>query len=80
MKDRFDLENEITSIHAFSDQLSTLCEAILEERLTTDETVNAIEGIKIMLDLQAQKMLDTMCQCFKLDGYKSLENIEEVAY
>lgn len=80
MKNRFDLENEISGIYSFSDQLATLSEAILEERLTTDQTVNAIEGIKVMLELQTQKLLDTMCQCFKLDGYKSLENIEEVAY
>jgi hypothetical protein len=70
MKDRFDLENEIVALHSFADQLSTVSEAIMEARLTTDETVNAIEGINVLLKLQAEKLFDTMSQCFKLDGYR----------
>lgn len=70
MKDRFDLENEITTLHTFADNLGTLSEGILEHNLTTDETVNAIEGLRVMLTLQANKLLDTMTQCFKLDQYR----------
>lgn len=70
MKDRFDLENEITKLHIFADSLATLSEGILEHDLTTDETVNAIEGLRVMLTLQANKLLDTMTQCFKLDQYR----------
>lgn len=70
MKDRFDLENEIVALHSFADQLSTVSEAIMEARLTTDETVNALEGINVLLKLQAEKLFDTMSQCFKLDGYR----------
>ena len=70
MKDRFDLENEIVTLHSFADQLSTVSEAIMEARLTTDETVNALEGINVLLKLQAEKLFDTMSQCFKLDGYR----------
>ena len=69
MKDRFDLENEINTLYTFSDQLGTLSEGILEHNLTTDETVNVIEGLRVILNLQAQKMHDTMSQCFKLDNY-----------
>jgi hypothetical protein len=70
MKDRFNLEDEISSLHSLSEQLSTLSEAIMEETLTTDETVNALEGLRVMLSLQASKLHDTMCQCFHLDHYK----------
>jgi hypothetical protein len=70
MKDRFDLEQEINALYGFSEQLSTISEAVLEERLSTDETVNAIEGIRVLMDLQAQKLHDTMCQILKLDNYK----------
>jgi hypothetical protein len=70
MKDRFDLENEIMNLHTFVDSLGTLSEGILEHELTTDETVNAIEGLRVMLSLQANKLMDTMSQCFKLDQYR----------
>jgi hypothetical protein len=71
MKDRFNLEDEISTLYSFSDQLATISEAVIEDRLTTDETVNALEGIRVLINLQAQKLHDTMCQCFNLDGYKS---------
>lgn len=74
MKDRFDLEQEINALYGFSEQLSTISEAMLEERLSTDETVNAIEGLRVLMDLQAQKLHDTMCQVFKLDNYKDNHN------
>jgi hypothetical protein len=70
MKDRFSLENEIMTLHTFADNLGTLSEGILEHNLTTDETVNAIEGLRVMLSLQANKLMDTMSQCFKLDQYR----------
>jgi hypothetical protein len=69
MKDRFNLEDEIMTLHTFADSLSTLSEGILEHNLTTDETVNAIEGLRVMLTLHTNKMFDTMSQCFKLDQY-----------
>ena len=70
MKDRFSLENEIMTLHTFVDNLGTLSEGILEHNLTTDETVNAIEGLRVMLSLQVNKLMDTMSQCFKLDQYR----------
>lgn len=69
MKDRFDLENEINTLYVFSEQLGSLSEAILEHDLSQDETINVIEGLRIMLNIQAQKLHDTMCQCLKLDQY-----------
>ena len=69
MKDRFNLEDEINILYSFGEQLGTLSEGILEHNLTTDETVNVIEGLRVMINLQTQKLHDTMCQCFRLDGY-----------
>lgn len=71
MKDRFDLETEIGNIHNFADQLGTLSEGILEHELSNDEIVNVIEGMRIMINLHAQKLHDTMSQCFGLDQYRT---------
>jgi hypothetical protein len=70
MKTRFDLEDEISTLYSFAKQLETLNEGILEYNLSTDEISNVIEGLRVMLELHAQKMSDTMCQCFKLDNYR----------
>jgi len=55
-----------------------LSEGILEHGLTTDETVNAIEGLRVMLSLQANKLMDTMTQCFKLDQYREPTHYEPI--
>jgi hypothetical protein len=70
MKTRFDLEDEISTLYSFAKQLETLNEGILEYNLSTDEISNVVEGLRVMLELHAQKMSDTMCQCFKLDNYR----------
>ena len=74
MKNRFDLENEINTLYSFSNQLSLLSEGILEYDLSNDEAVNVIEGLRVTLDLQTQKLHDTMSQCFKLDQYRNTES------
>ena len=74
MKDRFDLENEINTLYTISNQLSLLSEGILEYELNNDEIVNVIEGLRVTLDLQTQKLHDTMSQCFKLDHYRNTES------
>ena len=70
MKDRFDLEQEINAIYSFSEQLGTISEGILETELSTDETVNAIEGMRVLINLHTQKLHNTMCQVLRLDNYK----------
>lgn len=74
MKDRFNLEDEINTLYSFSNQLSLLSEGILEHDLSNDEVVNVIEGLRVTLDLQTQKLHDTMSQCFKLDHYSNTES------
>ena len=75
MKDRFNLEDEINTLYSFSEQLGTLSEGILEHKLSNDDVVNVIEGLRVMINLQAIKLQDTMSQCFSLDNYR-----DEVAY
>lgn len=75
MKDRFNLEDEINTLYFFSEQLGSLSEGILEHDLSNDDVVNVIEGLRVMINLQATKLQNTMCQCFKLDNYR-----EEIAY
>jgi len=72
MKDRFDLENEISFLHTFVDNLGSISEGILERDLDKDEIVNAVEGVRALLDLHISKLFDTMTQCFKLDQYKDI--------
>jgi hypothetical protein len=74
LRDRFDLESEITFLYNFSTNLRTISEGILEHSLSHDETVNALEGVAVMLDLQINKLSDTMAQCFKLDQYYEGKN------
>jgi len=78
MKDRFDLEDEISSLYSLSANLETLSEGILEHDLEKDEIVNTIQGIKVLLTLQANKLMDTMTQCFKLNEYKEFNHYEPI--
>jgi hypothetical protein len=78
MKNRFDLEDEISSLYSLSANLETLSEGILEHDLEKDEIVNVIEGIKVLLSLQANKLMDTVTQCFKLDQYREPTHYEPI--
>lgn len=77
MKNRFNLEDEINTLYSYAEQLGNISEGILEHNLSQDDIVNAVEGLRVMINLQAQKLHDTMCQCFNLDQYSQ---INEVAY
>lgn len=69
--DRFELENKITKTAVFSDHLRDLSSSILEHDLSTDEIVNAIEGLAVLIESHERSLLDTFVQVFKLDGYNS---------
>lgn len=69
MKDQFDLENEITHILVFAKHLRDLSFNILENNLSTDETVNALEGLAVLIDSHEKVLFDTFIQVLKLDKY-----------
>lgn len=70
MKNRFDLEQEIGFLYSYTEQLGGISDGILEYNMSSEDVVNAIEGLRVMLDLHAQKMMDTLSQCFHLDQYR----------
>jgi len=74
MKDRFNLEQEILRTTNYADDLRTISANMLHDYIEgvtdVDRYTNAIEGIAILIEMQSNKMLDTMSQCFKLDNYK----------
>jgi hypothetical protein len=76
MKDRFDLEQEILRTTNYADDLRTVVENMLNDSIEgitdVDKYANAIEGVAILIEMQSNKMLDAMSQCFKLDNYKEL--------
>ena len=73
MKDRFDLENEIMRTINYADDLRTVAENMIDESsvdsFKIDKYVNAIEGVACLIEMQTNKMFDTMSQCFKIDSY-----------
>jgi hypothetical protein len=69
MKDRYDLENEISELHTFAQRLSDLGYGIVELNITPDDAANALEGLSVLLKIHAEKMFDTFTQTFKLDTY-----------
>ena len=72
-KDRFDLEEEIMKLYSFAEDLETVSNLIMESlELSSevqDKSVNVLIGIETMLKIHADKMMDTMAQCFKLIPY-----------
>jgi hypothetical protein len=73
MKDRFDLEDEITHLHCIGDNLNLVVDYLMEQDINPkvlDVASNALIGTKEILALHSNKMLDTMTQCFKLDNYR----------
>lgn len=76
MKDRFDLEQEILRTTNYADDLRTVVENMLNDSTynmtDVDKYANTIEGVATLIEMQCNKMLDTMSQCFKLDTYKEL--------
>lgn len=69
MKDRFDLENEITQTSIFAKHLRDLAYSVLEHDLSADETANALEGLSILIESHERVLFDTFTQAFQLDGY-----------
>jgi len=75
MKDRFDLEQEILRTTIYADDLRTISANMLHDYIEgvtdVDRYSNAIEGIAILIEMQSNKMLDTMSQCFNLITIRS---------
>jgi len=71
MKDRFDLENEISELHNFVQKLDDIGYGVAELHLSQDDILNAVSGLSILLKIHAEKMFDTFTQAFNLDTYNT---------
>jgi len=75
MKNRFDLESEISLTSIFSKHLRNLANDILEKQLTLDETANALEGLSILIEAHERVLFNTFTQVFGLDNSNIDDNI-----
>lgn len=71
MDNRFDLENKIVENYNFADKLTDICAGILEYDLSPEDTVNALEGLAVMLKLHTAMTFETFKAVFQLDEYRS---------
>lgn len=81
MKDRFDLEDEIMKLFSFVDDIQSVVAYVSETNTdprVIDNVSNILLGTSTLLGLHADKMLDTMSQCFELDEYRNIKEQEEV--
>jgi hypothetical protein len=76
--DRFDLENKITKTSIFADHLRDLSASIMEHDLSTDETVNALEGLAVLVESHERSLFDIFIQVLKLDEYNTLSEMESL--
>ena len=58
MSDRFDFEQQLQKCWLVTDDLGELAEAISEQDLSTDQTVNALIGLQQMYELKFNKLWD----------------------
>ena len=73
MKTRFELEDEIMKLYVFVDNIEDAIEYLSNSDIdpkVIDTISNILLGTSTLLGLHAEKMLDTMSQCFKLDRYR----------
>jgi len=73
MKTRFELEDEIMKLYAFVDNIDDAVEYLSNSDIdpkVIDSLSNILLGTSTLLGLHAERMLDTMSQCFKLDQYR----------
>lgn len=71
MKDKYDLETQISELHTFVDRLNDVSYGILELGMSTDDVANAVVGIATLLSIQTEKLFDTYKQVHFLDEYNN---------
>ena len=77
MKTRFDLEQDILTLTAITQDLDTLLWRMMDSPdgpLTEDDLANIIIGLRYTLELRGDKLWDTFTQVFELDQYRSNDN------
>lgn len=72
--DRFELENQIMSLHSIVDSLNDISYGVLENEMSSDDISNVLNGLAIMVDLKISKLFDAYRTVFKLDEYCDYES------
>jgi hypothetical protein len=79
MKDRFNLEDEIMKLYVFieniDDAAAYLADSDIDPKVI-DTVSNILIGTSTLMSIHAEKMLDTMRQCFSLDEYNPSNEIQ----
>ena len=80
MKDRFDLEDEIARLYTFAEDIKMVSNLLSKSENIDDDlcekSTNVLNYLSAIISLQADKLMDTMCQCFKLDQYSDRKTSE----
>ena len=80
MKDRFDLEDEIARLYTFAEDIKMVSNLLSKSENIDDDlcekSTNVLNYLSAILSLHADKLIDTMCQCFKLDEYRDRQTSE----
>jgi hypothetical protein len=71
MKDRFDLEQEITKFSGIIEEIAMLNTQVLERDtpMTQDEIANYLMALEWICRLRFESLWDTFLQTYKLDKY-----------
>jgi hypothetical protein len=75
MKNRMDLEDDITRFWIVKDHVKLLTEQYIDspKYMSQDEVWNNLAAIEAMLELYIDKAMDTYCQVFQLNDYATPE-------
>jgi hypothetical protein len=75
MKNRFDLENDITALYGSADDLKTVCEMMYDSNFIydADRTFNVLFGLAEVLEAKIGKLENTFAQVFELNQYSPPE-------
>lgn len=68
--DRFDLENKINQTALFADQLRSVANSVLEDKMNNDRLANVLEGLAVLIELHTDDTFEAFAKALKLDNYK----------
>lgn len=75
MKDRFDLESDITALYSSADDLKAVVQMMYDSDFIYDKdrTWNTLYGLAEVIEAKVGRAMDTFSQVYQLDQYASDE-------
>ena len=70
-KDRFDVEQEISELHSFSEMIKNYADMLYDGtwKQTEDDVHTTLHGFANLLIAHSEKMMDTHCKLYELNQY-----------